>query len=108
LGQEKVEGLVLKTTSHEPRATSQLAVDGLFIAIGHSPNSKIVEGLVERDEKGYVKRDLRDGLTAATSAAGIFVAGDCSDQNYRQAVTAAGFGCQAALDVKRWLESQSS
>ncbi len=116
LGQEKVEGIVIKTTNSVPptagQVTSpkaansyQLPVDGLFVAIGHSPNSKIFEGMVELDEKGFVKRVPREGFETTTSTDGIFVAGDVHDYHYKQAITAAAYGCMAALEVEKWLET---
>ncbi len=97
LGADKVEGLRLRNTVSGE--FSELRVDGLFLAIGHSPNTKILQGKVELDERGYVKVS---GNTR-TSVEGIFVAGDISDPRYRQAVTAAGMGCMAALDVEKFL-----
>ncbi|MCL4398007.1 thioredoxin-disulfide reductase [Patescibacteria group bacterium] len=97
LGQDKVEGLVLKKTSNQQPATSQLAVNGMFVAIGHKPNSQIFDGLVELDQKGYISKSLMDG---------VFIAGDVQDYKYRQAVTAAAYGTMAALEVEKWLENQ--
>ena len=97
LGKDKVEGLILKSTSNQQPATSNLVVDGLFVAIGHKPNSQIFADLVEIDEKGYIIKSKTEG---------IFVAGDVPDHPYKQAVTAAGYGCMAAMDVEKWLDSQ--
>ncbi|HKZ51899.1 MAG TPA: thioredoxin-disulfide reductase [Candidatus Acidoferrales bacterium] len=86
----------VKTGKEEPRS-----IDGVFIAIGHEPNTKIFEGQLEM-EKGYVV--LKNG--SKTSVEGVFAAGDVHDTVYRQAVTAAGAGCRAAIDAERWLEAQ--
>lgn len=98
LGQERVERVRLKNvrTSEE----SELQTDGVFIAIGQEPNTELFEGKIELDEKGYVL--VRDG--SKTSVEGVFAAGDVQDLRYRQAITAAGEGCKAALDASRYLE----
>jgi thioredoxin reductase (NADPH) len=80
--------------------TSELAATGLFVAIGHDPRSELVKGQVELDDEGYV---VVEGRTTKTSLDGVFAAGDLVDHTYRQAVTAAGTGCAAALDAERWL-----
>jgi thioredoxin reductase (NADPH) len=80
--------------------TSELAATGLFVAIGHDPRSELVKGQVELDDEGYV---AVEGRTTRTSLDGVFAAGDLVDHTYRQAVTAAGTGCAAALDAERWL-----
>jgi thioredoxin reductase (NADPH) len=101
LGETKVEGLRLRDVRTGDE--SVLPVTGVFIAIGHSPNSDILRDQVVLDPDGYV---LTQGGTTATSVDGVFAAGDLSDRRYRQAVTAAGSGCMAALDVERWLEGR--
>lgn len=96
-----LRGVVLEDVESGDR--SELAVKGLFIAIGHVPNTKLVEGKLDLDENGYV---LLAGRGTRTSVEGVFACGDVADHVYRQAITAAGTGCQAAIDAERWLESQ--
>jgi thioredoxin reductase (NADPH) len=76
---------------------------GLFIAIGHDPATKLFEGHVDLDDAGYVRVEP---FTSRTSVEGVFAGGDCVDHVYRQAITAAGMGCMAAIDAERWLEAQ--
>lgn len=101
LGENKVEGLKLRNT--QSGREELLPVTGVFVAIGHVPNSDLVKGQVEVDDLGYVR--TFNG-TSATSTDGVFAAGDIQDHRYRQAVTAAGSGCMAAIDAERWLEDQ--
>jgi thioredoxin reductase (NADPH) len=98
LGDAKVSGLVLKDT--ETGASRELPVTGLFVAIGHDPRSELVKGQVDLDPEGYV---LVQGRTTATNLSGVFACGDLVDHSYRQAITAAGSGCAAALDAERFL-----
>jgi thioredoxin reductase (NADPH) len=103
LGQEKVEGVQLRDTTTGEQST--LPVQGLFIAIGHTPATAFLEGSgVALDDKGYIHLD---GRGSHTNIEGVFAAGDVADALYRQAVTAAGMGCQAALDAERWLAERS-
>lgn len=97
LDKGEVTHLVLK--NNQTGATSELAVDGVFIAIGHTPNTKLVAGQLELHDNGYIK--THDG--SKTSVPGVFAAGDVQDHVYRQAVTAAGSGCMAAIDAERFL-----
>jgi thioredoxin reductase (NADPH) len=102
VGETKVEGLQLANlvTGEE----TFLPVGGVFVAIGHVPNTKIFEGLLDMDENGYLQ--TMTGSTA-TNIAGVFAAGDVADHTYRQAITAAGTGCMAAMDAERWLEASA-
>lgn len=98
LGEEKVTGVKIKNT--KTGEVSEIAVEGVFVAIGHHPNTHFLDSQVELDDKGYI---VLKGETH-TSVPGVFVAGDVSDPLYRQAVTAAGAGCKAALDAEAHLE----
>ncbi|MGW4058934.1 thioredoxin-disulfide reductase [Amycolatopsis sp. NPDC004747] len=98
LGDGKVEGLQLKDTKDGSEST--LDVSGFFVAIGHDPRSQLVKGQVDLDEDGYV---VTKGKTSFTNLDGVFAAGDLVDRTYRQAITAAGSGCSAAIDAERWL-----
>jgi thioredoxin reductase (NADPH) len=101
LGNDKdgVTGVRLRSTVDT--ATEELDSSGLFLAIGHTPNTDFLEGQVELDEKGYIRWTTLN--RTYTSVEGVFAAGDVADNYYRQAVTAAGTGCMAALDAERWL-----
>lgn len=98
LGDAKVSGIVLKDTV--TGETRELAVTGVFIAIGHDPRSELVKGKVALDDNGYV---LVEAPSTRTNVTGVFAAGDLVDHTYRQAITAAGTGCAAALDAERYL-----
>jgi thioredoxin reductase (NADPH) len=98
LGDGHLDGIVLEDTT--TGATRRLDVTGLFIAIGHDPRSELVRGQVDLDDEGYV---LVEGRSTRTNLPGVFAAGDLVDHTYRQAVTAAGTGCAAALDAERYL-----
>jgi thioredoxin reductase (NADPH) len=98
VGDGKVEGLKLKDTKTGEEST--LDITGFFVAIGHDPRSELVRGQVEVDDAGYV---ITKGRTSHTNLEGVFAAGDLVDHTYRQAITAAGSGCTAAIDAERWL-----
>ncbi|MFD4758349.1 thioredoxin-disulfide reductase [Streptomyces sp. NPDC058439] len=97
-GEQKLSGLTLRNT--KTGATSELAVTGLFIAVGHDPRTELFKGQLELDDEGYLKVDAPSTRTNVT---GVFGAGDVVDHTYRQAITAAGTGCSAALDAERFL-----
>jgi thioredoxin reductase (NADPH) len=98
-GKKSVTGALLQNT--KDGSTIEVKTDGIFVAIGHKPNTDIFKGQLDMDETGYLK--VKPGSTY-TSVEGIFAAGDVADKTYRQAITAAGTGCMAALDAQRWLE----
>jgi thioredoxin reductase (NADPH) len=102
LGDQHVESVRLARTDAPGEET--LPVQGLFVAIGHRPNGAVFRDWLETDEKGYLQPE---GLTTASNIEGVFIAGDVDDHRYRQAVTAAGEGCRAAIDAERWLEAQA-
>ena len=101
IGENVVEGIRVKNNLNQEN--SEIKVTGLFIAIGHSPNTGIFKGLVEMDDSGYI---LTDKTSTKTNIPGVFAAGDVQDKDYRQAITAAGTGCMAALEAERWLVSK--
>ena len=99
-GSGAVSSILIKDTLNS--SEKELSLDGVFVAIGHDPNVGFLDNFVELDEKGYVKTGFT--TETSTSVPGIFAAGDVADSIYRQAITAAGTGCQAAIDAERWLE----
>ena len=102
LGDDEVTGVRIRDRVTDE--ASDLKTDGYFVAIGHKPNTEIFAGQLELDEAGYIK--LRGDGSTATTVEGIYAAGDVADHVYRQAITAAGTGCQAAIDAERWLAEQ--
>lgn len=107
IGVEKVEKVKIK--NNKTNEVSELLADGLFVAIGHKPESEVFAGIIEIDERGFIKKVISDKgeVTSQTSVSGVFVAGDVHDHKYKQAITAAGFGCQAGMDALAFLSETS-
>ena len=101
LGDNRVGGVILSDTTNGNKW--ELPVTGLFVAIGHLPNTGLFNGQLDMDDQGYV---VTGANRSTTSVEGVFACGDAQDRRYRQAVTAAGSGCMAAIDAERWLESR--
>lgn len=101
LGEDKVTGV--KIFNNQTNTTSEMLIDGVFVAIGHTPNSKLFKG-IETDTRGFIK--VFDGTK--TNIEGVFVAGDVADFRYQQAIVASGYGCMAALDAEKWLREQNN
>jgi thioredoxin reductase (NADPH) len=101
-GETKLEGIVVEDTLTGERA--DLDVSGLFVAIGHRPNTDLFTGQLAMEDSGYLVTGSGDQVTA-TNIPGVFACGDVQDHTYRQAITAAGSGCSAAIDAERWLEA---
>jgi thioredoxin reductase (NADPH) len=102
-GDSTVSGVTVRNVLTD--AVSPLAVTGLFVAIGHKPNTDLFKGQLEMEESGYLITGLGSGASS-TDVEGVFACGDVQDHTYRQAITAAGSGCEAAIDAERWLEVQ--
>ncbi|MAT89216.1 MAG: thioredoxin-disulfide reductase [Flavobacteriaceae bacterium] len=100
LGEQVVEGL--RMVNNETGAKEDIEITGLFIAIGHKPNTEIFKGQLDMDDTGYL---ITKGKSTKTNKPGVFASGDVQDKEYRQAVTAAGTGCMAALDAERYLQT---
>ena len=105
VGDTKLDHLIVEDVQTGER--SDLPATGLFVAIGHKPNTDLVKGQLELEDNGYLITG-QGGGASTTNVEGVFACGDVQDHTYRQAITAAGSGCQAALDAERWLESQPS
>jgi thioredoxin reductase (NADPH) len=103
VGESKLEHIVVEDV--HTGAKEQLDVTGLFVAIGHKPNTDLVKGQLELEDNGYLITGQWGGAST-TNVEGVFACGDVQDHTYRQAITAAGSGCQAAIDAERWLEAQ--
>ena len=99
IGDNLVVGI--KTINNLTKETSEIKITGLFLAIGHTPNTEIFKGQINMDESGYI---ITEPKSTITNIPGVFAAGDVQDKEYRQAVTAAGTGCMAALDAERYLQ----
>ena len=100
MGEQVVEGLRMK--NNQTGALEEISITGLFIAIGHKPNTEIFKGQLDMDDAGYL---ITNHKTTETNLPGVFASGDVQDKEYRQAVTAAGTGCMAALDAERYLQA---
>ena len=103
LGADEVTGIKLKNTKTDD--VRDLNLDGVFVAIGHTPNTKLFQEQINMDDKGYIKTSENKQHISATNIPGVFACGDVQDSRYRQAITAAGSGCQAALDAEHFLNA---
>lgn len=107
IGKDKLEKIVLRNSADGTQ--SDMPIDGVFVAIGHVPASKIFNGHIELDERGYVKKVpiFEQNYSMSTSVSGVFVAGDVHDHHYRQAITSAGFGCMAGIEALKFLDKDT-
>lgn len=103
-GEQKFEKVVVEDTLSGKE--SEIAADGIFVAIGHSPSSEIFKGIIDMDEKGFITKNCNSKYQTQTNIPGVFVSGDVHDNVYKQAITAAGLGCQAGIDVLSFLEEE--
>ncbi len=108
-GGDRLQGIVIKNT--KTNETSEVKADGMFVAIGHNPTSGIFKGLIDMDEKGYIVQSTKYKVqstkySTATNVEGVFVSGDVHDHTYKQAITAAGYGCMAAMDTLNYLSNR--
>ena len=99
IGENVVEGL--KMINNKTNKTENIDITGFFVAIGHKPNTDIFKGQLDMDDTGYI---ITNGKSTKTNKPGVFASGDVQDKEYRQAITAAGTGCMAALDAERYLQ----
>ncbi len=106
LGDEIVEAIKLKNV--QTGQVSELKIDGVFVAIGHTPNTKLFGNQINMNEKGYIQTATDKTKVSATNISGVFACGDVQDDRYRQAITAAGSGCAAALDAEHFLETKEA
>ena len=103
LGENSVEGVIIRNTKTLEETT--LNIEGIFIAIGHTPNTLLFKDELLIDDLGYIKTDPDN---SKTNVEGVFACGDVQDHKYRQAITAAGSGCMAAIDAEHWLEANQN
>ena len=103
LGEQAVEGV--RVLNNKTNETREIPIKGFFVAIGHTPNTEIFKPFIDMDDQGYI---ITEKGTSKTNIEGVFCAGDAQDKIYRQAVTAAGSGCMAALDAERWLSEKAA